>query len=70
MLTPHSHDAADQIDAELTASREGVRALRDSFAVLLLTALAQAVVVVLSGSVALLSDTLPNATDALSAVPL
>jgi cation diffusion facilitator family transporter len=70
LLTPHSHDAADQIDAELTASREGMRALWGSFAVLLLTALAQAVVVVLSGSVALLSDTLHNAADALSAVPL
>ena len=37
---------------------------------LLLTAAAQAVVVVLSGSVALLGDTLHNVADALTAVPL
>lgn len=47
-----------------------MRALWGSFALLLLTALAQAVVVWFTGSVALLSDTLHNASDAFSALPL
>lgn len=51
-------------------SREGMRALWISLAVLGLTAVVQAVVVVLSGSVALLSDTLHNVADALTAVPV
>ncbi|TCO49821.1 cation diffusion facilitator family transporter [Actinocrispum wychmicini] len=47
-----------------------MRALWISLAVLAATALLQAVVVVLSGSVALLSDTLHNVADALTAVPV
>jgi cation diffusion facilitator family transporter len=47
-----------------------MRALWISLAVLGATALAQAVAVVLSGSVALLSDTLHNVADALTAVPV
>ncbi|HEV2778623.1 MAG TPA: cation diffusion facilitator family transporter [Actinophytocola sp.] len=47
-----------------------MRALWLSFAVLLVTAVAQAVVVAFSGSVALLGDTLHNLADALTAVPL
>jgi cation diffusion facilitator family transporter len=45
-------------------------AVKWSFAALLVTALVQLVVVVLSGSVALLSDTIHNFGDALTAVPL
>jgi cation diffusion facilitator family transporter len=67
---PHSHDAADQLDDQLTASRDGMRALWGSFAVLLLTAAVQATVVWLTGSVALLSDTLHNLADACTAIPL
>jgi cation diffusion facilitator family transporter len=69
-LRPHSHEAADQVDAVLEASVEGMRVLWISLAVLGLTALAQAAVTVLSGSVALLGDTLHNAADALTAAPL
>ncbi|GAB3879421.1 cation diffusion facilitator family transporter [Kibdelosporangium lantanae] len=47
-----------------------MRALWISLAVLGVTAAAQAVVVVMSGSVALLSDTLHNVADALTAVPV
>jgi cation diffusion facilitator family transporter len=47
-----------------------MRTLVWSFAVLALTAAAQAVVVLLSGSVALLGDTVHNVADALTAVPL
>jgi Co/Zn/Cd efflux system component len=62
-------EAADKVDAAMESSREGMRALWISLGVLGVTALAQAVVVVWSGSVALL-DTLHNAADALTAVPL
>ncbi|GGI88646.1 cation efflux system protein [Saccharopolyspora subtropica] len=68
--TPHSHDARDAVDRALAASRKGMRALWISFAALLVTALGQAVLVAFTGSVALLSDTLHNFADALTAVPL
>lgn len=70
LVTPHSHDGADRVDSALEASRAGMRALWISLAVLGATAAAQAVVVVASGSVALLSDTLHNVADALTAVPV
>ncbi|MER5528700.1 cation diffusion facilitator family transporter [Streptomyces sp. NPDC002677] len=70
LLTPHSHETADKLDSALEASARGMRALWVSLAVLGVTALVQAVVVVLSGSVALLGDTVHNAADALTAVPL
>ncbi|SHN26532.1 cation diffusion facilitator family transporter [Cryptosporangium aurantiacum] len=66
----HSHDTADKLDAALEASREGLRTLWISLVLLGSTAAAQAVVVVASGSVALLGDTLHNVADALTAVPL
>ncbi|MET7569304.1 cation diffusion facilitator family transporter [Streptomyces sp. NPDC005492] len=70
LLTPHSHETADKLDSALESSARGMRALWVSLAVLGGTALVQAVVVVMSGSVALLGDTVHNAADALTAVPL
>jgi cation diffusion facilitator family transporter len=70
VLRPHSHDAADKVDAAMEASAAGMRALWVSLAVLGGTALLQASVVAVSGSVALLGDALHNAADALTAVPL
>jgi cation diffusion facilitator family transporter len=70
VLRPHSHDATDKVDAAMEASAAGIRALWISLAVLGATALLQAAVVAISGSVALLGDTLHNAADALTAVPL
>jgi cation diffusion facilitator family transporter len=70
LLTPHRHDTTEKVDDALAASREGLRALWFSFLFLMLTAAAQAVVVVLTGSVALLSDTLHNLADALTAIPI
>lgn len=67
-LHQHSHDAAG--DAAMEASSEGMRVLWVSASVLAATALVQAAVVAMSGSVALLGDALHNAIDALSAVPL
>lgn len=69
-IRPHSHEAADQVDGAMEASAEGMRALWISLAILAGTALVQAGVVAVSGSVALLGDTLHNAADALTAVPL
>ncbi len=69
-IAPHSHDAKDSLDQALEGSRDGIRAVALSLAILLLTAGIQALVVVASGSVALLGDTLHNAADALTAVPL
>jgi cation diffusion facilitator family transporter len=68
VIRPHSHDHGT--DAALEASTDGWRTLWISLAGLAGTAAAQAVVVVLSGSVALLGDTLHNGADALTAVPL
>jgi Co/Zn/Cd efflux system component len=70
LVGAHSHDAADQIDDALEANAAGRRALFISLIGLGVTAVLQAVVVVLSGSVALLGDTLHNVADALTAVPL
>lgn len=70
LLTPHSHETADKLDSALESSARGMRALWVSLAVLGVTAVAQAVVVALSGSVALLGDTVHNTADALTAVPL
>ncbi|CAN5431438.1 cation diffusion facilitator family transporter [soil metagenome] len=70
MFVPHSHDASDAIDDALEASREGVRALKISLVILLVTTVLQLAVVVISGSVALLADTIHNFSDALTAIPL
>lgn len=67
---PHSHDAPDSVDSALEASADGIRAVKISLVALLSTSVAQAVVVVLTGSVALLADTIHNFSDALTAVPL
>lgn len=70
LVAPHSHDAKDSLDQALEGSRHGIRAVAVSLVILLITAGIQALVVVASGSVALLGDTLHNAADALTAVPL
>lgn len=70
LFVPHSHDAADAIDDAMEASREGIRALKVSLIILLATTGLQLWVVLVSGSVALLADTIHNFSDALTAVPL
>ena len=64
----HSHHHHDP--TESTGTARGIQALKLSLWVLGLTAAAQAVVVWLSGSVALLADTVHNLSDALVALPL
>jgi len=70
LLKPHSHDAADSLDAQLESSARGIWALKISLLGLLATAGFQVVIVLISGSVALLADTIHNFSDALTAVPL
>jgi cation diffusion facilitator family transporter len=63
----HTHGA---VDPAIATSERGIWAVKWSFAALFATALLQLVVVALSGSVALLSDTIHNFGDALTAMPL
>src|SRR4051794_40985512 len=68
LIAPHSHDTADKTDEALETSGRGLRVLGLSLVVLMFTAVAQAVIVAWSGSVALLGDTMHNVADALTAV--
>jgi cation diffusion facilitator family transporter len=63
----HSHGL---VDPSITQSRDGVRTVSISLAVLGAAALVQLAIFVLSGSVALLADLIHNFGDALTAVPL
>jgi len=64
----HSHISPSLDPA--TANQRGIWALKVSLAGLFVTAIFQVGVVVISGSVALLADTLHNFSDALTAIPL
>jgi len=67
----HSHRHSHGLVApSIVRSRQGLRAVSISFAVLGLTAGVQVAVFVLCGSVALLADLIHNFGDALTAVPL
>jgi cation diffusion facilitator family transporter len=77
MSTHHHHDSAHGhshshglVDRSLVRSREGVRAVSISLAVLGAAAVVQTVVFAVSGSVALLADLIHNYGDALTAIPL
>lgn len=70
VFAPHSHDASDSIDDALESSAAGIRAVKISLVALGITAMAQIVIVAISGSVALLADTIHNFSDALTAIPL
>ena len=67
MAQGHSHGL---VDASIMRSRAGVRAVALALVVLAITAAAQAIVFVASGSVALLADLIHNAGDAATAIPL
>lgn len=63
----HRHGA---VEPALSASSRAIRAVKWSFVGLLGTAALQALVVALSGSVALLADTIHNVGDSATAIPL
>jgi cation diffusion facilitator family transporter len=69
-LLSHDHDHGPGGNSVFDSGAAGIRATKVSLIALGVTALFQAVIVVISGSVALLSDTLHNVTDALTAIPL
>jgi cation diffusion facilitator family transporter len=72
----HSHGADGHghthgvIDPSIVTTERGIWAIKWSFAILALTAALQLVVVFVSGSVALLADTIHNIGDATTAIPL
>ncbi len=63
----HTHGV---VDPSIVSTDRGLWALKWSFIGLMITALLQVVVVVLSNSVALLADTIHNFADAATAIPL
>ena len=63
----HTHGV---IDPTIASTARGIWAIKWSFVVLALTAAMQLVIVLLSGSVALLADTIHNVGDAVTAIPL
>lgn len=69
-VRPHSHDVTDQVDSALEASAAGIRTTQVTLAVLMATALAQLVIALVSGSVALFADLVHNIADAMTSVPL
>jgi cation diffusion facilitator family transporter len=70
LIRPHSHDSIDKVDTALETDARGIRALKLSLLALLVTAVLQLLVVIATSSVALLSDTLHNFADALTAIPI
>jgi cation diffusion facilitator family transporter len=66
-LHGHSHGV---IDATIATTERGIWAIKWSFVILAITAALQVLVVVASGSVALLADTIHNVADATTAIPL
>lgn len=69
-LTPHSHDHTEAIRTADEASRHGIRAAWFSLAGMGATAAVQIVIVALSGSVALLADTVHNLGHLVTTIPL
>jgi len=63
----HTHGS---IDPTIATTTKGIWAIKWSFVVLAITSAVQLVVVVISGSVALLADTIHNVGDAVTAIPL
>ena len=74
--TGHDHGSGDHghthgvIDASITTTGRGIWAIKWSFIILAITATLQLVVVYMSGSIALLADTIHNVADATTAIPL
>jgi cation diffusion facilitator family transporter len=70
----HTHDGHGHshglVDPSIKRSREGLRVVGISLALLTITALAQGAIYIATNSIALLADLIHNAGDALTAVPL
>jgi cation diffusion facilitator family transporter len=66
----HPHEHFGPVDPSFLATRQGVRTTWISLGALAITAIIQLAVVLASGSVALLADTIHNFADGLTAIPL
>jgi cation diffusion facilitator family transporter len=69
-FTPHDHGYQVAALEPALATDRGIWAVKVSLVALLVTAVFQVVIVAISGSVALLADTIHNFSDALTAIPL
>lgn len=70
VVKPHSHDVTDAIQTAEEASSHGIRAAWIGLAGMTATAVLQIGIVAISGSIALLADTLHNAGHAVTTIPL
>src|SRR5215211_6023892 len=70
VVVPHSHDANDAIQSAEEASGHGIRAAWIGLAGMMATAILQMIIVYVSGSIALLADTLHNLGHAVTTIPL
>lgn len=69
-LIPHSHDANESIQSAEESSADGIRAAWIGLAGMMITALLQVAIVAISGSIALLADTIHNLGHAATTIPL
>ena len=70
VVVPHAHDAVETINTAESSARQGIRTAWIGLAGMMITALAQVVIVAISGSIALLADTLHNLGHAVTTIPL
>lgn len=69
-VTPHSHDLTESVQTAEESSGAGIRAAWIGLAGMAATAIVQIVIVAVSGSIALLADTLHNVGHAVTTIPL
>lgn len=66
----HSHDVHEKVDTAMETSDRGIWALKISLVGLGITSIFQLIIVLYSGSVSLLADTIHNFGDAATSIPL
>lgn len=69
-ITPHSHDAIDKIQTSEEARADGIRTAWIGLAGMISVALVQIVIVMFSGSIGLLADTVHSFGHAVTTIPL
>lgn len=69
-LVPHAHDANDAIQTAEESTRAGIRTAWIGLAGMMATAITQIFIVAISGSIALLADTIHNLGHAATTIPL
>ncbi len=69
-LFGHSHSIADKTDTAMESHELGIKTLKTTLLILGVTAAFQLAIVLASGSVALLADTIHNFADASTSIPL